>query len=146
MLSPGDLTVTLRSVLKPRYLLLFLKSLYTSAAAFLQAVFCRHLGLLHKFSHSPPHPTPAPPASPTSPPPAPLQGAIWRHVFYSLWVVANGPEQDLHTFAQGSHYDAQGLSLSRVSEWIWVIHPLRGRDIGPSHHKGAIPFLHFPAS
>ena len=30
---------------------------FPSAAAFLQAVFCRHLGLLHKFSHSQPlHP------------------------------------------------------------------------------------------
>ena len=44
---------------------------FPSAAAFLQAVFCRHLGLLHKFSHSPPHPCPTPFTYLTSPSPAP---------------------------------------------------------------------------
>ena len=115
----GDLTVILRTALKPRYLLLFLKLLhiFLLLVPFCpdQAVFCRYLGLLHELSH----------------PSTTVQGAAWRCVFYSLWAVVSDPEQDLHRFAQASHCNADPVpccwvdlgNTSTQREEDWSITP-----------------------
>lgn len=142
MLFPGGLPFTLRSAVKPKFLmLLMLLPHFTTTSAFClnQAVFCRSWCASSRLGHLFP---------------VAWGAALWL-IFYSLWtLVGGGPGQELCKFGQVSCCDAETGSpcpmswvdqgdVSTQREQCWSITP-RNRAVDPFLWPRSSGRLQFP--
>lgn len=134
LLFPGDSTITLRSAVKPKYLLLLklLPYFLTTTAFFAWNKQC-FAGVwvywVDSFTFSP------------LPREQPLQC-----IFHYLCAVVGGRGQDPPKFGQVFCCNAEADSLFHVADWIRVVCPFRGSNIDLPSHSRAISLSPIPTS